>query len=125
MEKVNRDARTGDKDSQKLHAVLNQIKEGLEQAKNVRQIEFTEKEREEVVHGLQLLTDKPVLYVCNVAEGDAASGNDLVNKVTAIADGENAEVLTLAVSIEADINELETFEERQILEDLGLSAPGC
>ena len=125
LEKVNRAARTGDKDAQKLQAVLNQIKEGLEQAKNVRQIEFSEKEREEVVHGLQLLTDKPVLYVCNVAEGDAATGNDLVEKVQAIADSENAEVLTLAVSIEADINELETFEERQIfLEDLGLSAPG-
>ena len=125
LEKVNRAARTGDKDAQKLQAVLNQIKVGLEQAKNVRQIEFTEKEREEVVFGLQLLTDKPVLYVCNVAEGDAAAGNDWVKKVQAIAESENAEVLTLAVSIEADINELETFEERQIfLEDLGLSAPG-
>ena len=125
LEKVNRAARTGDKDAQKLQAILNQIKEGLEQAKNVRQIEFSEKEREEVVRGLQLLTDKPVLYVCNVSEGDAASGNEMVTKVEAIAREENAEVLTLAVSIEADINELETFEERQIfLEDLGLSAPG-
>ena len=125
LEKVNRAARTGDKDAQKLQAVLNRIKEGLEAAQNVRQIDFSEKEREEVVHGLQLLTDKPVLYVCNVSEGDAASGNDLVNKVQAIADAENAEVLTLAVSIEADINELETFEERQLfLEDIGLSAPG-
>ena len=125
LEKVNRAARTGDKDAQKLQAVLNRIKEGLEAAQNVRQIDFSEKEREEVVHGLQLLTDKPVLYVCNVSEDDAASGNDLVNKVQAIADAENAEVLTLAVSIEADINELETFEERQLfLEDMGLSAPG-
>ena len=125
LEKVNRAARTGDKDAQKLQAVFNRIKEGLEAAQNVRQIDFSEKEREEVVHGLQLLTDKPVLYVCNVSEGDAATGNDLVNKVQAIADAENAEVLTLAVSIEADINELETFEERQLfLEDMGLSAPG-
>ena len=125
LEKVNRAARTGDKDAQKLQAVLNRIKEGLEAAQNVRQIDFSEKEREEVVHGLQLLTDKPVLYVCNVSEGDASSGNDLINKVQAIADVENAEVLTLAVSIEADINELETFEERQLfLEDMGLSAPG-
>ena len=125
LEKVNRAARTGDKDAQKLQAVLNRIKEGLEAAQNVRQIDFSEKEREEVVHGLQLLTDKPVLYVCNVSEGDAATGNDFVNKVQAIADAENAEVLTLAVSIEADINELETFEERQLfLEDMGLSAPG-
>ena len=125
LEKVNRAARTGDKEAQKLQSLLNQIKSGLEQAKNVRQIEFTVKEREEIISGLQLLTDKPVLYVCNVSENDAATGNEMVKKVQAIAAAENAEVLTLAVSIEADINELETFEERQLfLEDLGLSAPG-
>lgn len=125
LEKVNRAARTGDKEAQKLQSLLNQIKSGLEQAKNVRQIEFTVKEREEIISGLQLLTDKPVLYVCNVSENDAATGNEMVKKVQAIAAAENAEVLTLAVSTEADINELETFEERQLfLEDLGLSAPG-
>ena len=126
LEKVNRAARTGDKEAQKLQAILNRIKEGLEQAQNVRQLDFSEKEREEVVHGLQLLTDKPVLYVCNVSEGDAAGGNSLVEKVQEIATAENAEVLTLAVSIEADINELDTFEERQVfLEDLGLTEPGA
>ena len=126
LEKVNRAARTGDKDAQKLQAILNRIKEGLEQAKNVRQLDFSDTEREEVVGGLQLLTDKPVLYVCNVSEGDAATGNDWVNKVNEIAQTEHAEVLTLAVSIEADINELDTFEERQLfLEDLGLDEPGA
>ena len=126
LEKVNRAARTGDKDAQKLQAILNKIKEGLEQAQNVRQLDFSDKEREEVVHGLQLLTDKPVLYVCNVSESDAAGGNPLVEKVQEIATTENAEVLTLAVSIEADINELDTFEERQVfLEDLGLTEPGA
>ena len=102
LEKVNRAARTGDKDAQKLQAILNSIKEGLEQAQNVRQLDFSDKEREEVVHGLQLLTDKPVLYVCNVSESDAAGGNPLVEKVQAIATAENDEVLTLAVSIEAE-----------------------
>ena len=126
LEKVNRAARTGDKDAQKLQAILNTIKSGLEQAQNVRQLDFSEKEREEVIQGLQLLTDKPVLYVCNVSEGDAAGGNAFVEKVQAIANEENAEVLTLAVSIEADINELDTFEERQVfLEDLGLTEPGA
>ena len=126
LEKVNRAARTGDKDAQKLQEILNKIKTGLEQAKNVRQLDFSEKEREETVQGFQLLTDKPVLYVCNVSEGDAASGNAMVDKVQEIAKSENAEVLTLAVSIEADINELDTFEERQVfLEDLGLSEPGA
>lgn len=126
LEKVNRAARTGDKDAQKLQSILNAIKEGLEQAQNVRQLDFSEKEREEVIQGLQLLTDKPVLYVCNVSEADAAGGNALVDKVQDIATAENAEVLTLAVSIEADINELDTFEERQVfLEDLGLTEPGA
>ena len=126
LEKVNRAARTGDKEAQKLQAILNSIKSGLEQAQNVRQLDFSAKDREEVIHGLQLLTDKPVLYVCNVSESDAAGGNALVEKVVAIGTAENAEVLTLAVSIEADINELDTFEERQVfLEDLGLSEPGA
>ncbi|MGB2086264.1 MAG: redox-regulated ATPase YchF [Flavobacteriaceae bacterium] len=126
LEKVNRAARTGDKEAVKLQAVLNQIRDGLEQAKNVRQLDFSEKEREDVVAGLQLLTDKPVLYVCNVSETDAASGNERVDMIQAIADSEGAEVLTLAISIEADINELETYEERQIfLEDLGLTEPGA
>ena len=126
LEKVNRSARTGDKDAQKLQAVLVAIKDGLEQAKNVRELDFSEKEREEVVKGLQLLTDKRVLYVCNVSEGDAVSGNAMVEKVQAVAATEGAEVITLAVSIEADINELETFEERLVfLEDLGLSEPGA
>ena len=60
-----------------------------------------------------------MLYVCNVSENDAATGNEMVDKVQAIANAENAEVLTLAVSIEADINELETFEERHSFGRLG------
>jgi len=126
IDKVGRAARTGDKEAQKILAVLIRVKEGLEAAQNVRQLDFSAKEREEIVKDLQLLTDKPVLYVCNVSESDAASGNALVTQVQAIATAEQAEVLTLAVSIEADINELETFEERQVfLEDLGLSEPGA
>ena len=126
LEKVNRAARTGDKNAQKLQAILNTIKEGLEQAQNVRQLDFSEKDKTEVVHGLQLLTDKPVLYVCNVSESDAAGGNPLVEKVQEVVTAENAEMLTLAFSIEADINELDTFEERQVfLEDLGLTEPGA
>ena len=126
LEKVNRSARTGDKEAQKLQTILVAIKEGLEQAKNVRELDFTEKDREEVIKGLQLITDKRVLYVCNVSENDAVSGNAMVGKVEAIAATEGAEVITLAVSIEADINELETFEERFVfLEDLGLSEPGA
>ena len=126
IDKVGRAARTGDKEAQKVMAVLVRVKEGLENAQNVRQLAFSAKEREEIIKDLQLLTDKPVLYVCNVSEGDAATGNDFVTQVQHIAAKEQAEVLTLAVSIEAEINELETFEERQLfLEDMGLSEAGA
>ncbi|MEJ2584378.1 MAG: DUF933 domain-containing protein, partial [Robiginitalea sp.] len=69
--------------------------------------------------------DKPVLYVCNVEEQAALSGNAYVESVRKAVTGENAGVLVLAVATEADINELETYEERQLfLEDLGLEEPG-
>ena len=126
LDKVNRAARTGDKDAQKLQAILLQIKEGLEQSKNVRSLDFSEKEREEVITELQLITDKPVLYVCNVSEDAAVSGNAYVEKVKALVADEDAEVLVLAISVEADINELETYEERKLfLDDLGLEEPGA
>lgn len=125
LEKVKRASRTGNKDAQKEEAVLLKIKESLEQGISVRAVEFTEKEREEFVAPLQFITDKPVMYVCNVDEDAAANGNAYVDKVKAAVADENAEVVILAVGTEADITELESFEERQMfLEDLGLSEPG-
>jgi hypothetical protein len=126
LEKVNRASRTGDKDAQKLQAVLLQIKEGLEQSKNVRSLDFTHKQRQEVIQEIQLITDKPVLYVCNVSEDAAVSGNAYVEQVKKLVASEDAEVLILAISVEADINELETYEERKLfLDDLGLDEPGA
>jgi GTP-binding protein YchF len=126
LEKVNRAARTGDKEAQKVQGILQKIKGALEQSKNVRSLDLTEKEREEIVDLLQLLTDKPVLYVCNVSEDAAAKGNNYVKKVKEFIADEQAEVLVLAISVEADINELDTYEERQLfLDDLGLEEPGA
>jgi len=125
LDKVKRAARTGNKDAQKEEAVLLQIKEGLEQGKSVRAITFDEKDREEFVAPLQFITDKPVMYVCNVDEGSAVSGNAYVDQVSEAVKGEDAEVLVLAVGTEADISELDDYEERQIfLEDIGLTEPG-
>lgn len=126
LERVKKTARTGNKDAQKELEVLEKIKTGLESAISVRAIELTEKEREEYVKPLQLLTDKPVLYVCNVDENSAVSGNKFVDAVKDAIKNENAEIIVLAVATEADINELESFEERQLfLEDLGLEEPGA
>lgn len=125
VEKVFRAARTGNKEAQREQEVLERVKAGLEGGVSVRAIELTEKEREEYVHQLQLITDKPVLYVCNVDEAAAASGNAYVDQVKAAVASEEAEVLVLAVATEADITELDTYEERQMfLEDLGLDEPG-
>jgi GTP-binding protein YchF len=97
----------------------------LESSISIRAIDLTEKEREEYVKALQLLTDKPVLYVCNVDEASAVSGNSYVEAVRKAVANETAEVLVLAVATEADIMELDDYEERQMfLEDLGLDEPG-
>lgn len=126
LEKVKRAARTGNKEAIKELEVLELLHKGLEQAQNIRGIALSEEDREAFVHPMQLLTDKPVLYVCNVDEGAAVQGNAFVDKVKETIAQENAELLVLAVSIEADINELESYEERQLfLEDLGLEEPGA
>lgn len=125
LDKVKRAAKTGNKEAQKEEAVLITLKDALEAGKSVRAIEINEDDRTEFVKPLQLITDKPVLYVCNVDEGAAVNGNAYVEKVKTTVASENAEVIFLAVGTEADITELDTFDERQMfLEDLGLSEPG-
>ena len=126
IDKVKKAARTGVKEAIKELEVLERVKKGLEAAKSVRAIDLTEKEREEYIKPMQFITDKPVLYVCNVDEKSAVTGNDYVNIVKEAVKDEDAEVIILAVGTEADITELETFEERQLfLEDLGLKEPGA
>ena len=126
LEKVKRAARTGNKDAQKEQAVLETLQQGLAAATSVRAIAIAEDDKTAFVTPLQLITDKPVLYVCNVDESAAATGNAYVTQVQNAVAAENAEVLVLAVATEADINELETYEERQLfLEDLGLDEPGA
>ena len=125
IEKVFRAARTGNKEAQKEQAALEKVKKGLEAGVSVRAIDLTEEEREDYINQVQFITDKPVMYVCNVDEASAATGNAYVDKVKEAVANENAEVLVLAVGTEADINELDSFEERQMfLEDLGLEEPG-
>ena len=125
LEKIARTAKTGNKDAQKELLILTAVKTHLESFKSVRSIEFDNESYLSYVAPLQLITDKPVLYVCNVDEASANNGNHYVAAIKELVSNENAEVITLAVGIEADINELDDFEERKIfLEDLGLTEPG-
>ena len=126
LNKVGRSARSGNKDSIKENNILMQIRETLQQSKNVRIMDLNEKDRIEYVQPLQLITDKPVLYVCNVDEASASQGNNYVEIVKEFANSEKTKFLFLAVNIEADINELESFEERLLfLEDMGLKEAGA
>ena len=125
LEKVNRAAKTGNKEAQKEKEILDQLKSCLESGNSIRTLVFDNKDQQFFVSSLQLITDKPVLYVCNVDESAAATGNAMVERVKEAVASENAEVIVLAVGTEADITELESYEERQMfLEDMGLSEPG-
>jgi GTP-binding protein YchF len=125
LEKVKRASRTGNKEAQKEEVILIKIKESLEAGISVRALVFSEDDYLEFVKPLQFITDKPVMYVCNVDEASAVSGNAYVDLVKASVANENAEVLVLAVGTEADINELDDYDERQMfLQDIGLEEPG-
>ncbi|MFC4634436.1 redox-regulated ATPase YchF [Dokdonia ponticola] len=125
LEKVKRAARTGNKEAQAEEAVLLKLKQGLEAGISVRAIEIDDKARLEYVKPLQFITDKPVMYVCNVDENSAVHGNAYVDVVREHVKDENAEVLVLAVGNEADITELDDYEERKMfLADIGLDEPG-
>jgi ribosome-binding ATPase len=119
-----RRAKAGDKDGAKLLEIYTLLKTHLESGKNARALEL-ELEKWDLLYDLHLLTAKPVMYVCNVDEASVKTGNAFVEQVKEAVKDENAEVLMLGAGIEADISELESYEERQMfLEDLGLDEPG-
>jgi GTP-binding protein YchF len=125
LEKVKRAARTGNKEAMKEEETLLKIKDALESGISVRAVELSDEARAEFVKPLQFITDKPVMYLCNVDDDSAVSGNKYVDQVKEAVKDENAEVLVLAVGTEADITELEDYEERkEFLADMGLEEPG-
>ena len=123
--KVAKQAQTGgDKIVKRQYDILIRYKEALEQGLSARTVELDKEERK-VVQDLNLLTDKPVLYLCNVDEKSAVSGNKYTEAVAEAIKDENAEMLIVAAATEADIAELESYEERQMfLEDMGLTESG-
>lgn len=121
---ISRIIKSGDKDALKENELAHKIKEALEQSLSVRTIDFSDEEKE-IVRQFNLITSKPVMYVCNVDEASVISGNKYVDEVKAAVANENAEVLVIGAKIEADITELDTYEERQMfLDELNLEEPG-
>jgi GTP-binding protein YchF len=116
--------KSGDKEAVLENQLSLKIKEGLEKSISVRGLGFSEEEME-ITKRFNLITSKPVMYVCNVDEASVLSGNDYVDQVREAVANEQAEVLVIGAKIEADITELETYEERKMfLEELGLEEPG-
>ena len=121
---LSRIIKSGDKDSVKENELALKIKEGLEKGISTRALDFTQEERD-IVHRFNLITSKPVLYVCNVDEASVKTGNHHVESVIKLVANEKAQVLMIGAKIEADITELDTYEERQLfLDELGLDEPG-
>jgi GTP-binding protein YchF len=114
----------GDKEAKKTFDVLTVYKNHLLSGKSARTAPVAEEDKEYIAD-IWLLTAKPVMYVCNVDEGSVSTGNAYVERVKAAVKEENAEVLIISAQIEAEIAELESYEERQMfLNDLGLTESG-
>lgn len=115
----------GDKAAKRLYDLLVVYRDTLLQGKSARTVKLENKEDEKLIDELCLLTAKPVLYVCNVDEASAVSGNAYCEAVKAAVKDEDAQIIIVAAAIEADIAELESYEERQMfLQDLGLEQSG-
>ena len=124
LSSLSRVLKSGDKDSLKENELSLKIKEGLEKGISVRGLDFSHDDFE-IIKKFQLITAKPVLYLCNVDEASVKTGNEYVEQVKAAIANEKAEVLVIGAKIEADITELDTYDERQLfLDELGLEEPG-
>ena len=126
LAKAEKAAKTGgDKEAKKLADLLSRYKEALLAGKSCRTVTPQNEEEAAIAHDLFLLTNKPVMYVCNVDDASAANGNKYVEAVREAVKDENAEILVIAAKTESEIAEIEDFEDRKMfLDELGLEESG-
>ncbi|MBC7158751.1 MAG: redox-regulated ATPase YchF [Porphyrobacter sp.] len=117
-------ATSGDKEARLAASVLGQALDLLREGKPARLTEPKDEEEARVFAQAQLLTAKPVLYVCNVAEEDAASGNALSEQVFARAAAEGARAVVVSAAIEAELVAMDPAERGEYLNELGLAETG-
>lgn len=123
--RVQKQAQAGDREAKLQLDVMSRYRDALAQGKSARTVELNSKEEEKVAHDLFLLTNKPVLYVCNVDDASAKDGNPHVEAVRQAVRDENAQILIVAAQTESEIAELETREEREMfLHEIGLEESG-
>ena len=124
IQKLEKAAKVGDKDAKRGVEVLTIYKVHLESGKSARTAPVTDEDKK-YIEDIQLLTVKPILYVCNVDEASVVNGNKYVEIVKEAVKDEAAEIIIIAAAIEADISELESFEDRQVfLSEIGLNEAG-
>lgn len=124
MLKVEKAVKAGEKTAKHDYEVLQKYKAHLENFQNVRTMDATPEEKA-VVSDMMLLTEKPMMFVCNVNDSDAVNGNAYVDSVREYLKDKDAEMLVIAAKIEAEIAELESAEDRaDFLRDAGLNEPG-
>lgn len=126
IQKVEKQAKTGgDPQAKVLFNVLSKVRAALIEGNSARSVNFEMQEEQKAMNELYLLTSKPILYVCNVDEKSAVTGNKYVEMVREAVKDEGAEILVIAAQTESEIAELETYEERkEFLEAAGLEESG-
>lgn len=124
MEKLEKLSKAGEKEAKRGLEVLQVYKDHLESLQSARTAPVGEKDRK-IIDDLFLLTVKPVLYVCNVDDASAATGNPYVDQVRSALEGEDGEILVIAAELESEIAELDEASDREaFLQDAGLEEPG-
>ena len=125
LAKADKAARVGDKEARKSVELLQRYKAALEQGKSCRSVALLNDDEVALARDMFLLTNKPVMYVCNVDDAGAASGNEYVERVREAVKDENAEILVISARTEAEIAEIEDYDDRQMfLEEMGLKESG-
>jgi ribosome-binding ATPase len=122
IERTRKLARTS-KDAQFEITVLEKLAAALNEGKSVRQVSLSEEEAE-IITGLELLTNKPIIYAANVSEDELATGNEFVEKVRQVAASENAQVVVVSAQVEAELVELPEADKADFLESLGVKEGG-
>ena len=124
LDKIKKTLRSGSNESKKEIEILEKVLHQLENM-NVNRVDFTDDQFEDFIKPLELISFKPILYVCNVGEDDVISGNAYVEDVRSKVESKDSEIIIISAKIESEINELDSLEEKKIfLDDLGLEESG-
>ena len=124
LDKVKKTLRSGGNESKKEIEVLEKVKLQLENV-SLNKSDYSDEQVDEFIKPLELISFKPILYVCNVGENDVISGNDYVDQVKKEIENKDCEIIIISDKIESEINELDSIDEKKLfLDDLGLDESG-